>query len=680
MVKIIVATLSAGVASAFGTISEFPIELTSLMDQTVDPCTDFFSYSCGTWYNKTILHANQSTTTIRAKQAVIMASVGKLVEKLLKAKVPKLTEFYDACMDTATLDTLGLAPIEDHLKAIRSANSTVEAIFRGATISMATGVPLFVKLSPLPNAVNYTRTALYAVHPGMPFDPKYFHEPLWADVEKPYRKYIATLFTLAGHAEVEGAIDDMIKFERIIAGVDLPKRRLQEAAFSDNVPYPLSVINASYPLGLGLPLQAFGFDVCEGSNTILLDDHYYLDFLEGFLRSMSVDALKTIIEYKVLDFNARYLSTPFVKARSAFYDMVIEGLKELPSRSTICRYQVQTSIGELLGTYYLKEVWTADIAARAESLVLALKAALKTGLESAEWLDDATRTNVTTKMSKLSHFLGGPKNPQTYSALTFDPKAYVGNLNKVSAFDTAFNLAKIDTAYDKQIWLPPFTAQTVNEYYFALTNLIVFPAATLQPPNFDVKADPSVNYGIVGYMIGHEITHGFDSRTTNYDSDGKINPLWSATVVKTLEEKAKCFIEQFGSMDVKSDVTGDLLGKLDGKLTLGEVICDNGGLNAAYRAYRDHVNAVADATKYTKEAGEKMFWIAHAQLRCEKVSDVFLRIHLADPHPPGRQRLFGEVQNSVDFAKAFNCPVGSPMNPTKKCGLWDLQTRSDSKE
>ncbi|RHY09197.1 hypothetical protein DYB25_012680 [Aphanomyces astaci] len=285
-------------------------------------------------------------------------------------KVPKLTEFYDACMDTDTLDTLGLVPIEDHLKAICSANLTVEAIFRGATISNATGVPLFVELSPLPNAVNYTRTALYDVHPGMPFDQKYFHEPLWATVEKPYREYLTTLFTLVGHGEA-------------------PRGRVFRQR-----PYPLSVANASYPLGLGLPLQAFGFDVCEGSNIIvLLDDHYYLDFSEGCLRSMPVDVLKTMIEYKVLDFNARYLSTPFVKARSAFYDMVIEGLKELPSRATICRFQVETSIGELLGTYYPKEVWTADIAACAELLVLALKAAFKTGLESAGWLDDATRTN-----------------------------------------------------------------------------------------------------------------------------------------------------------------------------------------------------------------------------------------------------------------------------------------------
>ncbi|RHY23796.1 hypothetical protein DYB36_012368 [Aphanomyces astaci] len=675
MVKIIVAVLSAGVASAFGTISEFPTEMTSLMDQTVDPCTDFFSYSCGTWYTNTPLHANQSTTD--ATYAVIEAAAYKLVETFVDAKLPKLTEFYDACMDTATLDTLGLAPIEDHLKAIRSANTAVEAIFRGATISKATGLPLFVSLPVLADTVDTTRNVLKAGHVELSIGKNYYEDPtLWATIEKPYRVYIAAIFTLAGHtkAEVEAATSVVIAFGRAGAGVQLSNHKLQVAVTPRRL--SLSAANALYPLGLGLQLQGFGFDVREwhSTTTVLLDDIGYLDRIEELLRSLSVNDLKTIIEYKVLDFNALFLSTPFVKARSDFYDMVIGGLKEPPSRATICRGQVETSMGELLGSYYLKEVWTADTAARADSLVLSLEAAFKTGLDSAGWLDDTTRANATTKLSKFSHLLGGPKNPKTYPTLTFDPKAYIANLNKVSAFDTAFNLAKIGTAVDKQIWW--YTAQTVNAYHDRPANAIVFPAATLQPPLYDAKADPSVNYGATGTLVGHEITHGFDNDGRDFDGDGNLNPLWSATVTKTFDENAKCFIEQYGSMDVKSEFTGDLLGKLDGNLTLRENIADNGGLNTAYRAYQEYVHAEAEATKYTKETGEKMFWIRYGQSWCVKNSDKFLLIHLADPHPPGRHRLVGAVQNSVDFAKAFNCPVDSPMNPTNKCVLWGIDTHS----
>ncbi|RQM30237.1 hypothetical protein B5M09_012706 [Aphanomyces astaci] len=665
------AALSAGVTSAFGTISQFPTEMTILMDQTVDPCTDFFSYSCGTWYNNTHLHTHQST--IDATYAVIKAASDKLIEKLLNDKLPKLAEFYDACVDTTTIDSLGLAPIEAHLKAIRSAKSAVEAIFRGTAISKATGVPLFVKLSVSADTVETTRNVLKAEHSGLPFDQQYFDEESWAGVEKPYREYIGRIFMLAGHPkeEVETSIDVVIAFERLNAGVELSKRRLQEAVTSNDIRLPLGAANASYPLGLGLQLQGFGFDVREGSNTttVVVKNFRYLGSVERLLRSLSVDDLKIIIEYKVLDFNAPFLSTQFAKAHSKFYDMVIKGLKEPPSRATICRSQVKTSIGELLGSYYLKEVWTADTSAPANSLVFKLKEAFETGLDSAGWLDDTTRANAKTKLSKLTHLLGGPKNPKTYTTLTFDPKAYIANLNKVTAFDNAFNLVYIDTAVDKQIW--KITAQSVNSYYDGSSNTIVFPAAILQPPLFDPNADPSVNYGAIGAAISHEITHGFDNRGHNFDGDGKINSWWKAAARTTFREKAKCFIEQYGSMDVKSELTGDLLGKLDGALTLGEAIADNGGLNVAYRAYRDYVHADADATKYTMEAGDKMFWIGHAQSLCIKNSDDNLRVHLTGVHPPGRHRLIGAVQNSVDFAKVFNCPVASPMNPTKKCVLWE---------
>ncbi|RHY51775.1 hypothetical protein DYB30_011522 [Aphanomyces astaci] len=588
--------------------------MTSLMDHSVDPCTDFYSYSCGTWYNKTTLDANQSTINV---PTVLEAAADKVIEKLLNAKLPKLAEFYDACMDTATLDTLGLAPIEVHLKAIRSANSTVEAIFRGATISKATGVPMFVKLSVSPDAIETTRNVLSAKPVGLPLDQNDFYEPVWSLIEKPYRKYLAKIFRLAG-----------------------------------------------------LQLQGFGFDVRARSNTttVVVRNFRYLDDIERLLRVLTVDSLKTIIEYKVLDFNAPFLSTPFVKAHSNFYDKIKNGLKEPPSRAMMCRTQVETSIGELLGSYYLKEVWTDKTAAEANLLVLKLKAAFMTGLESAEWLDDATRANAQDKLSKLTHLVGGPKNPKTYPTLTFEPKAYIANLNKVSAFDTTFNLALIDTAVDKHLWNK--LALALNGYYQPSKNRIVIPAAYLQPPFFDAKADPSANYGAIGVVIGHEISHGFDNRGRRYDGNGKKKPWWTETAAKIFREKAECFVEQYGSMDVKSELTGDLLGKLDGRRTRGETIADNGGLNTVYRAYRDFVNAEVEATKYTKEAGEKMFWIRYAQSWCEKNSDARLQVLLTDVHPPNRHRLIGSVQNSVDFAKAFNCPVDSPMNPTKKCVLW----------
>ncbi|RHZ42522.1 hypothetical protein DYB26_011348, partial [Aphanomyces astaci] len=349
------------------------------------------------------------------------------------------------------------------------------------------------------------------------------------------------------------------------------------------------------------------------------------------------------------------------------YGKVLYGHEPLP-RATICRSEVSTTFGELVGTHYLKEVWTADTAKHIESFVQTLEAAFETGLDSAGWLDDTTRANAKTKLSKLNHF-GGPKNPKTYPTLTFDPKAYIANRNKVSADNTAFKLAQIGTAVDRYIW--ETTAQTASAFNQRETNALTLPAAFLQPPNYDAKADPAESYGAIGATIGHEITHGFDEVGRLFDGVGNVTQWWSAAVTKTFDEKSNCFVEQYGSMDVHSELTGELVGKLDGELILPELIADNGGLNIAYRAYQGYVHAVADATKYTKEAGEKIFWIKYGQFWCAKNSDAYLLHLLGDEHPPNRHRLIGAVQNSVDFAKVFNCPVDSPMNPTKKCVLWE---------
>ncbi|RHY74212.1 hypothetical protein DYB38_013279, partial [Aphanomyces astaci] len=558
MVKIIVAALSAAVASAFGTISELPREISSLMDETVDPCTDFYSYSCGTWQNNTLLYDNQNINV----HTVLATAADKLVEKLLMP------------------NTLGLAPIEDHLKAIRSANSTVEAIFRGAAIAKATGMPLFMKLTVSGDNADATRYALYAEHPGLPLEEIFFEEPvLWAAIEKPYREYIATTFTLAGRADAEAAADVVMA--------------LQEGVTSSNNRLSLSAANALYPLGVGLQLQGFGFDFHKecNTNTILLENLYYVDVIEKLLRSLSVDELKTIIEYNVLNFNAPFLSAPFSNAHSEFYGKVLYGHEPLP-RATICRSE---------------EVWTADTAKHIESFVQTLEAAFETGLDSAGWLDDTTRANAKTKLSKLNHLFGGPKNPKTYPTLTFDPKAYIANRNKVSADNTAFKLAQIGTAVDRYIW--ETTAQTASAFNQRETNALTLPAAFLQPPNYDAKADPAESYGAIGATIGHEITHGFDEVGRLFDGVGNVTQWWSAAVTKTFDEKSNCFVEQYGSMDVHSELTGELVGKLDGELILPELIADNGGLNIAYRAYQGYVHAVADATKYTKEAGEKIFWI-----------------------------------------------------------------------
>ncbi|KAH9086239.1 hypothetical protein LEN26_020334 [Aphanomyces euteiches] len=259
-------------------------------------------------------------------------------------------------------------------------------------------------------------------------------------------------------------------------------------------------------------------------------------------------------------------------------------------------------------------------------MVVALEAAFKAGLDTSDWLDDQTRKNAKLKLSKFLHLLGGPKNPQTYPGITFDKAKFVDNRLQVIATDVKTNLAR------------------------PTENKIVFPAAQLQSPYFDASFDPARNFGAIGAVIGHEITHGFDDEGRNFDGDGNMSPWWTDETSAKFVNKSQCIVDQYGSMQVVSDFTGEVLGQVDGKLTLGETIADNGGLKSAFRAYKEYIKTSP--------------W-------CRKDTDASFRAALLDVHPPPKYRIIGAVQNSDDFARVFKCPANTAMNPAKKCYLWE---------
>ncbi|KAF0713709.1 hypothetical protein As57867_004231, partial [Aphanomyces stellatus] len=275
--------------------------------------------------------------------------------------------------------------------------------------------------------------------------------------------------------------------------------------------------------------------------------------------------------------------------------------------------------GELLGKYYLEQVWPQTTADRADEMVVLLEAAFKAGLDTSDWLDKTTRDNAKTKLSKFLHLLGGPKNPKMYDTVTFDSKTYVANLNAAIQSDFKTKLAQFDKPVNKQLW--DLKAQEINAYYSPNENKIVFPATQFQTPYFDV-------------------THGFDNSGRKYDGDGNKKPWWSDAVATAFDTKSKCIIDQYSAMEVYSEVTpGKLIGKIDGMLSLGETIADNGGLKSAYRAYKKLIKT--KPSKYTEETGDKMFFVAFGQSWCSKATDA--------------QKIQREEKGNCEFLPVF-CP------------------------
>ncbi|RLO09493.1 hypothetical protein DYB28_012320, partial [Aphanomyces astaci] len=276
-------------------------------------------------------------------------------------------------------------------------------------------------------------------------------------------------------------------------------------------------------------------------------------------------------------------------------------------------------------------------------------------------------TNAQTKLSKFVHLLGGPEKPQLYPTLTFDSKSYLNNRWKLSQVNIDTNLKLKGQPVDKRKFDAP--AHEVNAYYSPHENLIVFPAGILQKPFFDGQFDAAQNFGAIGMVIGHEITHGFDNRGRNYDGDGNLKQWWSNATNDAFKEKAQCISDQYSNFEVRSEVNGTVLGNINGNISLGETIADNGGLKTSFRAYHEYLKEFP--SKYTEEAGDKLFYLSYAQSWCSKNTDAYLVRSLSWKHPRGRYRVTGALQNNAEFSRVFQCPTNSTLNPSKKCLLWE---------
>ncbi|OQR91056.1 endothelin-converting enzyme, metalloprotease family M13 [Achlya hypogyna] len=668
MVKIIASVSALAATALAGNVAEFPKEVSSLMDQTVDPCTNFYEYACGGWYKNVVIPADRAT--VDTSFSVLGNKNDAVIRQIIDAKYPKLREYYESCTDEATLTSLGLAPIAEDMQSLRT-NSTTSLLRAAAELSKK-GVPAFTELQVFPDNDDATTNVLYTSQVAMTLEHEYYVTPeKWDRVRPSYEAYLIALFTAAGNTDPAAAAKVVMDFELTLAGVQLSKLEMLEAKTSKYNPMSYAEAATKFPLSVGIQLQAYGFNIhdscIDATNKVILYDLDFFDRMEALLKKQSVSTLQTVMEFAVLHTNAPYLTPALATANWNLFGKAIRGQKMEPSREKKCTADIQKVLGELVSDYFVKATFSKEAATRADEMVLALEASFKQGIQNATWLDEDTRKNGLTKLSKFVHLIGAPENPQKYPTLALDSKTYVDNRNKVKEFDLAANLALLGTKVDRHKWSSP--ASEVNAWYDPSLNSITFPAGILQSPFFDGSFDASQNFGAIGMVIGHEITHGFDNSGRNYDGDGNVNDWWSDETSLEFNKKAKCIVDQYGAFDVKSEITGKSLGFVDGRLTLGETIADNGGLKTAFRAYREYTRT--SPSKFTQETADKVFFLSFAQGWCSKNTDKYLELILEDEHPPGKFRVFGAVQNNDAFAKAFNCPANSAMNPTKKCYLWE---------
>ncbi|CAK4612778.1 unnamed protein product [Aphanomyces euteiches] len=610
MVKVVVSLGAMLAVATAGTLTKYPQSVITNIDTTADPCQDLYQYACGTWMKNHSDFEGQVDAL-----SLLDLEAQSVIEKILESNEPKIGAYFKACVDTDTVEKLGASPLSKSLALIRKAKTKKDLL----------------------------------------------------QVASHLAKHDVSGFALIG---VKGDDKDatlnktttIINFEKTLARFMLSTVESLLAQASPQEYYPFSLYDAAtrFPFTIGPLLRAYGLNSTSPqpitpNNRVVLYDLNYFDKTEALLNKTSLEDLKTVIEYRLLLASAPYLSSDFEMAHWTFFEQKLKGMESPPNRVSKCSADAAKQLNDLMGTYYLKQTWSSDLSTKAMEIVNELTASVKTGIQSrlARRMDSHERADEI-------------KEPQLFNTIDFDDDEYLENHWKISRVVNEENIGQLGKPINKKVW-QGISAQDANANYVPSLNRIVVPAAILQPPFFDPQADPAQNFGGVGMAIGHELMHGYDNTGRNYDAVGNLAPWWSNSSNAAFQSKAHCIVEQYGNFTTRSETTGVVIGNVDGHLTLGETIGDNGGLKASFRAYQEYMKT--HESKHTKEMGEKLFFLSFAQGWCSRNSDAALQALLQDEYPPNRFRVFGALQNNFDFSRVFNCPADTFMNPAKKCPL-----------
>ena len=386
--------------------------------------------------------------------------------------------------------------------------------------------------------------------------------------------------------------------------------------------------------------------------------------LDTELKDINLDDLKTYLRWHIVHSQARMLPTQFVNENFDFYGKTLTGQKELRARWKRCVAFVDGDLGEALGQAYVEKNFPPEAKARTLKMVKALEEALRQDITTLPWMTEATKKQALIKLEAIENKIGYPGKWRDYSTLKIVRGDALGNSIRSNEFEVRRQLNKIGKPLDKQEW--QMTPPTVNAYYEPTENNINFPAGILQPPFYDFKADDGLNFGAIGAVIGHELTHGFDDQGRQFDKDGNLRDWWTEEDGKAFDQRAQCLVDEYSSFVAVDDV------HVNGKLTLGENTADNGGVRIAHMALMNTEKAAGkEPGKIDGFTPEQRLFLGWGQIWCENMTDQITRLQVTtDPHSPGVFRINGVMRNMPEFQKAWGCKPGQPMAPVNACRVW----------
>ena len=643
------------------------------MDTTVSAGQDFFRYACGGWNDAHPLTAEYSrfgTFDLLAENN--QKQLRELIESLAAQQneagtaAQKIGDLYNMAMDSVTLNEQGVAPVKSLLDRIAALSDKSQIIPMSAEMYRRNGIGTYfssyVYADPKNSAVN-----IFQMHQGgINLGQKEYYldtDSITENVRKEYRKYIAKLFTLAGFSEADAQrkTDDVMEIETAIAKAskNVVELRDPEANYHK---MPFAELKKQIPgIDWDAYVKALGIEAPAELNVEQVEP---VKEVARLVNALPVSKHVSYLEYNLLDAAASCLSDDFVAARFDFYGKVMSGRQVNQPRWKRAVNSVNGMLGELVGEMYVEKYFPAAAKERMVKLVKNLQVALGERIDAQEWMSDSTKVRAHEKLDAFHVKVGYPDKWKDYSNLEVKNDSYWANVCRASEWGYNDMMGRIGKPVDKDEWL--MTPQTVNAYYNPSTNEICFPAAILQPPFFNMDADDAANYGAIGVVIGHEMTHGFDDQGRQFDKNGNLTDWWAEGDADRFKERAQVMVDFFNNIEVLPGL------KANGQLTLGENIADHGGLNVAYLAFR---NATKDAPLEVKDGftPEQRFFLAYATLWAGNIRDEQIRVYTkSDPHSLGRWRVNGALPHIQAWYDAFHITPDDSLYvaPENRVDIW----------
>ena len=644
----------------------------SAIDKTADPCVDFYAFACGNWRKANPIPGDQSrwgrfNELAERNRYLLYVDLKAAADHPTSPLQRKYGDFFAACMNTDIAEQLGDKPLLPVFHRIEAMKDKKELAATVAWLEAQNGTGSLFRFGVQQDQKDSSQQIEGVGQGGITLpDRDYYLEAneRMATIRGQYHDYIASIMKLSGDSDGKADTEatQVIGIETELAKGSMPRDQMRDP----DKRYHIMTLTQLEALEPTFNWQAYFTGIhAPAVDTLNVGQPDFFTAENTVLTNQSLDALKAYLKFHAINNVAPWLSASYADANFNFFQKTLNGQAEQTARWKRCTSVTDRALGEAVGQDWVKQNFPPQAKQNMEQLVAALEKALGQDIQSLPWMTDDTKKQAEEKLADFRQKIGYPDKWRDYTPLKITRGDFVSDLRNSSKFEFNYDLNKVGKPVDEKEW--GMTPPTVNAYYNPGMNDINFPAGILQPPFYDFSKDPAVNFGGIGVVIGHEMTHGFDDEGSKYDGKGNVKPWWTDADRKAFEAKLDCEVKEYGGFEPVDGV------HLNGKLTLGENTADNGGIHVAWQALLatlaqqgktidDKIDGYTEAQRY---------FIAFGQIWCENRTDQISRVSAkTDPHSPGRFRTDGVVQNFDEFGKAFGCHAGQPMMPENACRVW----------